>query len=91
MNIEPIDYLIPLAFYMLFCVGVAYLADTKGKSAVGFFLLSLFLSPLIGLIIVLVSGPNTSKTGELERLADLKEKGVLSDEEFNKAKAKALA
>lgn len=89
-NMEPIDYLIPLAFYMLFCVGVAYLADTRGRSAVGFFLLSLFLSPLIGLIAVLVGGPGTSKASELEHLADLKAKGALSDEEFQRAKAKVI-
>ena len=85
------DLLLPFAFWALFSVLVAVLADKKGKSAVGFFLLSLFFSPVIGVIAVLLSSPKTSNTSELERLADLKAKGVLTDEEFNKAKAKALA
>lgn len=91
---DDFNILFYFAFWALFCIGVAYLADKKGRSAIGFFLLSLFFSPIIGLLVVLASGPSTpvaSKAAELERLADLKAKGILSDEEFNKAKAKALA
>jgi len=39
-----------------------------------------------------VAGPATSSSAEeIARLADLRDKGVLSDEEFQAAKAKALA
>ena len=37
------------------------------------------------------AGTSGSPAEELSRLADLKEKGVISDEEFQKLKAKALA
>jgi hypothetical protein len=37
-----------------------------------------------------VAGSGTSASEELARLADLKEKGVLSEEEFQSAKAKVL-
>jgi hypothetical protein len=38
----------------LMCWGVAALAGTRGRSSVGFFLLSFIFSPLLGLIVVLV-------------------------------------
>jgi hypothetical protein len=38
----------------LMCWGVAALAGSRGRSAFGFFLLSFFFSPLLGLIVVLV-------------------------------------
>ena len=37
-------------FWFLFSLLAAYVAGNKGRSAFGFFLLSLILSPLIGLI-----------------------------------------
>jgi multidrug resistance efflux pump len=37
-----------------------------------------------------VAGSGASASEELARLADLKDKGVLSDEEFQAAKAKVL-
>ena len=40
---------------------VAYLAKNKGRSAYGFFLLSFFLSFLIGLIVVLIVSPGARK------------------------------
>jgi hypothetical protein len=47
------------AFWVIFvwgllALGVAMLADTRGRSGFGFFLLSFFLSPILGLIVVLV-------------------------------------
>ena len=38
-----------------------------------------------------VAGTSTSAADEISRLADLKEKGVISDAEFEAGKAKALA
>jgi hypothetical protein len=42
-------------------------ASTKGRSFFGFFVLSIFLSPLIGLLVLLIVGPNTEKI-EHERI-----------------------
>ena len=36
--------------YLPLCFGVAYVATQRGRGAIGFFFLSLFLSPLIGLL-----------------------------------------
>jgi hypothetical protein len=41
--------------WFLLSLGVAAIADTRGRSAFGYFLLSFFLSPLLGLIVVLIS------------------------------------
>ncbi len=40
--------------WFVLCVVVAGLAGARGRSAIGFFLISLVLSPLVGLIILLV-------------------------------------
>jgi hypothetical protein len=41
--------------WLLFCIGVGALADSRGRSGFGYFLLSFLLSPLLGLIVVLVA------------------------------------
>lgn len=84
------DILLYAAFWLLFCIPAGYIAGTKGKSVIGYFLLALFFSPVIGIIAALLSGPSTSKTSELEHLADLKAKGALSEDEFQRAKAKVI-
>ena len=43
-------------FWIAGCAVVAWIAAGKGRSAVGFFLLSALLSPVIGLVVVLVMG-----------------------------------
>lgn len=43
-----------LITYFILAILVGYYAGTKGRSGIGFFFLSLFLSPLIGLIIALL-------------------------------------
>lgn len=115
----------------LLSAGVAGLANSRGRSAFGYFLLSFFFSPLLGLIVVLVTrnlaeeeareaarkrehekqleslralanvqgkrgvSPETpsaspvSVADELEKLANLRDKGVLTVEEFEQQK-KAL-
>ncbi len=40
-----------------FCLLPAHIAQEKGRSGFGFFLCSLFLSPIVGLIIVLILSP----------------------------------
>lgn len=44
------DMLIYAIIWLALCVGVAVYAEKKGRSGVGVFFLSLFLSPLVGLI-----------------------------------------
>lgn len=39
-------------FWLFFCGVAAYIASSKGRSGTGFFFLSFFLSPLIGIIAV---------------------------------------
>jgi hypothetical protein len=43
-----------IIFWLLLSAGVGMLADSRGRSWFGFFLLAVFLSPLLGLIVVLV-------------------------------------
>lgn len=118
--------------------GVAALAAGRGRSFFGFLLLSLLLSPLIGLVVVLVLSdkakeeanakiraddeaskelvrrreherqlealkaitsrntnaqqtPAVSVADELEKLAALKDKGLLTQDEFNEQKRNLLA
>lgn len=40
--------------WLLFAIGVGLLANARGRNGFGFFLLALVLSPLLGLIVVLV-------------------------------------
>ncbi len=46
-------------FWIIFPILVGSYANTRGRSFFGYFLLSLFLSPLIGLLVLLILGPNT--------------------------------
>ena len=45
-------------FWILFAIVIGWIATTKGRSGIGFFLLSIFISPLLGLIIVLIISSN---------------------------------
>jgi uncharacterized membrane protein len=83
---------------------IAWLIGSKRKIGFGFTLLiCLLVSPVIGLVIALVSGPNEpdegdagrfvqeqSVAGEIEKLHRLKERGVISPEEFEQSKSKLL-
>ena len=51
-------------FWIFFCALVAVYAGTKGRSGIRFFLLSLFLSPLIGFIIAVIMQPQREKIAE---------------------------
>ena len=51
------------ALWLVLCIGVMLYADRKGRSAVGFFFLSLLLSPLLGFVLVAASRPNHEKMG----------------------------
>lgn len=52
--------------WALLAIGVGWLATERGRSGVGFCLLSVVLSPLIGLVVVLVL-PNLVKREEEQR------------------------
>ena len=47
--------------WLLFSGVVAFIASNRGRSGIGFFLLSAILSPLIGLIVVLATKNNTGQ------------------------------
>ena len=118
--------------WLLLAVLVALLADSRGRSGVGFFFLSALLSPLLGLIVVLVTKnpkdeaekealrrenherelesikaiaaaaakpaapalgpqPATSVADELQKLAKLRDSGILTDGEFAVQKERLLS
>jgi len=52
-------------FWIFFCVLVGLYASSKGRSGISFFVLSLFLTPLIGFIIAAVIQPKLDKVGQL--------------------------
>lgn len=113
-------------------IGVGFLADDRGQNGIGFALFSLFLSPLLALIVLLVmpnrkleqrreedrrrqherelesiraiansaaaqpeakqaEGTVVSVADELEKLAALRDKGILTEVEFIKMKMELLA
>lgn len=133
-----------LVVWGLMCWGVAALASSRGRSGLGFFLLSFVFSPLLGLIVVLVMKNLTEESAkdyerrreeerreedrkrehekqleslrvmtaaqavkaspvppnppavpsvadELVKLAALRERGVLSPEEFEEQKRRLLS
>ena len=62
------------------CILTAVFASKKGRSAAGFFFLSFFLSPLIGLIAVAIAKPNAKlienrslSSGEMKKCPDCAE------------------
>jgi phosphotransferase system glucose/maltose/N-acetylglucosamine-specific IIC component len=51
-------------FWLIFAILVGVYASNKGRSGIGFFLLAVITSPLIGFIIALVVSPNTKVAEE---------------------------
>jgi hypothetical protein len=47
--------------YIALCIIAAVIANNKGRSRMGFFCLSLFLSPVIGIIAALIAKPDIAK------------------------------
>lgn len=113
--------------WFLAAIACGVWANGRGRSGIGWFLFSVFLSPLLGLILVAVlpdleekrleearredrerkehekqleslravtasstAAAQGSVTDELMKLADLKAKGILTDDEFQAQKAKLL-
>lgn len=56
--------------WIIFCILVAIYADSKGRSWVGYFFISLLLSPFIGFIIILIQG-SYDKEAEQQKIEKL--------------------
>jgi hypothetical protein len=50
-----------IVVWLALCIAVGFYAESKGRSGVGIFFLSLFLSPLVGLVAALAMRPNEKK------------------------------
>ena len=61
-----------LVLWLLGCIVAAAIADNRNRSPIGFFLLALFFSPLIGVIAALISSPSTPSViiNEAPRMTD---------------------
>ena len=57
------DGIAGLVLWLILCFAIVVYAGRKGRSQIGFFLLSLFLSPLVGFILVAVGPSNPEKLG----------------------------
>jgi hypothetical protein len=71
-----VELLTLVVIWGLMCWGVAALASSRGRSGFGFFLLSFFFSPLLGLIVVLVMSnlaENSAKESERQREEERRE------------------
>lgn len=111
--------------WIFFAVMVGALANSRGRSGFGFFMLSVVFSPLVGFAAALAlpdlelqkldekrrhedherqlealkavtstarsGGSGASIADEIEKLAQLKERGLLTDDEFAAQKAALLA
>jgi hypothetical protein len=53
-----------LIFWFLFAIVVGIAASSRGRSGFGWFLLSCLISPLLGLILVLVLAKNEPRRGD---------------------------
>ena len=73
-----------LVFWLVFAVIVGVIANNKGRSGIGWFLFSIVLSPLLGLIVVLVLSPGTDRApvigvaDELTKLVALRDSGAIT-------------
>ena len=71
--------------WLLLAGGIGFLADSRGRSGFGFFLLSALLSPLLGLIVVLVvSNLKEVEAQEHRRIADERTKERVRREEHER-------
>jgi hypothetical protein len=86
-------YLGIIVIYSIPCFLVALSGEGKQIGYWKVFLCAFFLSPVIGLIIGLVSSKLsvTNRLDDLEKLASLKDKGILTEEEFIAQKKKTLS
>ena len=50
-----------LMIHFILCIAVGRVAENKGRSLLGFFLLSFFLSPIVGIICALLAAPDNAQ------------------------------
>jgi NADH:ubiquinone oxidoreductase subunit 6 (subunit J) len=70
-----------VAIYVILCFVVAWCATQKNRSAAGFFILSLVLSPLIGFLVILIV-PTLDKEKIAKEKAENKELNRIAWEEI---------
>ncbi len=80
-------------FWLILSIVVGIFAGTKNRSGFGWFLLSLFISPIITLILLAIlprrgSTPD-SLLGKLKEIDRLREDGVITEDEYQ-MKRKAI-
>jgi mannose/fructose/N-acetylgalactosamine-specific phosphotransferase system component IIC len=95
-NIGPIELIMLVLLYLLFCALVGRFASNRGRSAGMWFLVALLISPLIALLIVLVMGegdraPIVGAADEIAKLAALRDSGAITPEEYEGQKQALLA
>jgi len=59
-----------LFFYFILAILVGVFASSKKRSGVGWFFLSLIISPLIGFLIVLIAGPASGSVKKCPKCAE---------------------
>jgi len=63
-----------IIFWFILCFLTGWIASSKGRSFIGIFFLSLFLSPIIGGIVALVIQKDYTKLGEAATLRGIMKK-----------------
>jgi ABC-type transport system involved in cytochrome c biogenesis permease subunit len=80
-------------FWIVFSFIVGYFASTKSRSGFGWFFFSLFLSPILGLILVAVLPKKAyaeSLESQLKAAEAAKNKGLITDEEYVSRRKKII-
>ncbi len=92
-----------LLFWFILCGVVAYVASNRGHSGLLFFLVSMVLSPLVGLILALViptkkqrgsldyTGSTGSVADEIKKLQELVHSGAITQAEFESKKRQLMS
>ncbi len=65
---EFLNLLVILLVAIAFSIAVASYAESKGRSWIGYFLLSIFLSPIVGLLFAWAANPQLEKVAERKGL-----------------------
>ncbi|TLP47203.1 MULTISPECIES: SHOCT domain-containing protein [Cohaesibacter] len=96
--------MILVVLWLLFALIPGFVASGKGNSFILYFLVSLVLSPIVGLIIALivpgktatspgiqfVAPAKTDVADELRKLSDLHKEGIISEAEFSRKKTELI-
>jgi hypothetical protein len=79
-----------IIFWILLCIIPTVIANKKGRSGCGFFLLSVVLSPIVGIIIALLVEDKIEKSKD-RRIKELEEKvDQIQGNENNENKKKSI-